>query len=182
MAQTVRTRPSSRQLEGRARTKKFDPFRPYINCLKPFKLEKPRLQWTDYTSVRQYVISDPPTIVYHSHRTLNTGTPSVVWQQEMEKAYIKRYNHMHMTKKSFQHMNTTTKKSLTINCDPFQELLHTTHISLTVNMDFTPVGMKNYKIKTDGSKKILTLNLLIKMKVMTLLRIYMYQTHYDMHQ
>ena len=34
---------------------------------KPFKLRKPRLQWADYISVRHYVISDPPTIVYHSH-------------------------------------------------------------------------------------------------------------------
>ena len=28
-----------------------------------FSAKKPRLQWADYTSVRQYVISDPPTIV-----------------------------------------------------------------------------------------------------------------------
>ena len=50
--------------------------------------------------MRQYVISDPPTIVYHSHQTLNTGIPSVVGQQQMEKAYIKRYNNMHMIPKT----------------------------------------------------------------------------------
>ena len=50
--------------------------------------------------MRQYVISDPPTIVYHSHQTLNTGIPSVVWQQQMEKAYIRRYNNMHMIHKT----------------------------------------------------------------------------------
>ena len=38
-----------------------------------FKLKEPLHQWADYTSVRQYVISDPPTIVYHSHQTSNTG-------------------------------------------------------------------------------------------------------------
>ena len=61
----------------------------------------PRLQWADYTSVRQYVISDPPAIVYHSHQTLNTGYPSFVWQQQMRKAYIRRYNNMHMIRKRF---------------------------------------------------------------------------------
>ena len=49
-------------------------------------------------------------------------------------------------------------------------------------MDLTPVGMKTYKIKTNGSEKILRSNLLIKLKVMTSLRIHMYQTHNDMHQ
>ena len=34
----------------------------------PLKLKKkPRLQWADYTLVRQYVTSDPPTVVYHPH-------------------------------------------------------------------------------------------------------------------
>ena len=46
--------------------------------------------------MRQYVISDPPTIVYHSYQTLNTGIPSVVWQQQREEAYIRRYNNMRM--------------------------------------------------------------------------------------
>ena len=51
--------------------------------------------------MRQYVISDPPTIVYYSHQTSNTGIPSVVWQQQMEKAYIRRYNNIHITHKIF---------------------------------------------------------------------------------
>ena len=49
---------------------------------------------------RQYIISDPPPTVYHSHQTLNTGIPSVVWQQQMEKAYIRRYNNMHIVHKT----------------------------------------------------------------------------------
>ena len=49
-----------------------------------------------YTSVRQYVISDPLASVYHSQPTLNTGILSVVWQQQMEKAYNQRYNILHM--------------------------------------------------------------------------------------
>ena len=51
--------------------------------------------------MRQYVLSDPPTIVYHSHQTSNTGIPSVVWQQQMEKTYIRRYNKMHIIHKIF---------------------------------------------------------------------------------
>ena len=50
--------------------------------------------------MRQYVISDPPTIVYHSHQTLNTVIPSIVWQQQMEKAYIRRHNNMHIIHKT----------------------------------------------------------------------------------
>ena len=46
-------------------------------------------------------MSDPPTIVYHSHQTLNTGIPSVVWQQQMEKAYIRKYNNKHIIHQIF---------------------------------------------------------------------------------
>ena len=45
-------------------------------------------------------MSDPPTIVYHSHQKLNTGIPSIVWQQQMEKAYIRRYNNLHVIHKT----------------------------------------------------------------------------------
>ena len=31
---------------------------------------------------------------------MNTGIPSVVWQEQMEKAYIQRYNNMHMIHKT----------------------------------------------------------------------------------
>ena len=50
--------------------------------------------------MRQYVTSDPPTTVNHSHQKSNTGIPSVVWQQQMEKAYIRRYINMHMVHKT----------------------------------------------------------------------------------
>ena len=43
---------------------KFDRFKTYISSQKTFKLEEPRLQWADYTTVRRYVISEPTTIVY----------------------------------------------------------------------------------------------------------------------
>ena len=38
--------------------------------------------------------------MYHSHQRLNTGIPSVAWQQQMEKAYIRKHNNMHMIHES----------------------------------------------------------------------------------
>ena len=46
-------------------------------------------------SVRQYVISDPPTINFRHYINVTNGTSSVVWQQQMEKAYIKTYKVIH---------------------------------------------------------------------------------------
>ena len=51
--------------------------------------------------MRQYIISDPPTIVYYSHQTSNTGIPSVDWQQQIEKTYIRKNNNMHIIHKIF---------------------------------------------------------------------------------
>ena len=46
-------------------------------------------------SVRQYVISDPPIIKFRQNINDTNGIPSVVWQQQMEKAYIKTYKVVH---------------------------------------------------------------------------------------
>ena len=46
-------------------------------------------------SIRQYVISDPANIAYKQSQSDVNGTPSVVWQQQMEKAYIKTYKMVH---------------------------------------------------------------------------------------
>ena len=46
-------------------------------------------------SVRQYVISDPPTIKLRQFIKDINGTPSVVWQQQMKNAYIKTYKLVH---------------------------------------------------------------------------------------
>ena len=59
------------------------------------KLILPRLQIHDYMSVRQNVISDPPIINLRQYVKDTNGTPSVVWQQQMEKAYIKTYKTVH---------------------------------------------------------------------------------------
>ena len=37
------------------------------------------------------VISDPPTINFHQYIKDTNGIPFVVWQQQMEKAFIKTY-------------------------------------------------------------------------------------------
>ena len=87
-------------IEMMGKTNETWPMQDLHQFSKSFKLKKPWLQWADYKWVRQYVISDPPTIVYHSHQTLNTGIATVFWQQEMEKAYLQSYNNMHMIHKT----------------------------------------------------------------------------------
>ena len=55
-----------------------------------------RLQILDYMSVRQYVISDP-AIIKSSQKIENTkGIPTVVWQQQMEKAYTRTCKIVHV--------------------------------------------------------------------------------------
>ena len=46
-------------------------------------------------SVRQYVISDPPIIIYSQKTEDTKGTPTVIWQQQMEKACIRTYKIVH---------------------------------------------------------------------------------------
>ena len=46
-------------------------------------------------SVRQYVISDPPIINYSQKTEDTKGSPTVVWQQQMEKACIRTYKIVH---------------------------------------------------------------------------------------
>ena len=49
-------------------------------------------------SIRQYVISDPANFTYNQSQYETTGIPSVVWQQQMDKAYIKTYHLVHHDK------------------------------------------------------------------------------------
>ena len=48
----------------------------------------PRLQRHDY-------MSDPQIIPFRQYKKDTNGTLSVVWQQQMEKAYIKTYKQVH---------------------------------------------------------------------------------------
>ena len=60
------------------------------------KLTSPRLQYNELISVRQYIRSDPPTQTFHQYNQQLMGYPSVVWQQQMEKATIITYNNTHL--------------------------------------------------------------------------------------
>ena len=64
---------------------------------------------------------------------------------------------------------------------PLAKSLPTTHISLTLDMVLTPIGMKTLLIRINWSTEMLTINLMVKLEVTTSLRIQMYQTHFDMH-
>ena len=46
-------------------------------------------------TVRQYVISEPLIIKFSQSIKDTNGTPTVVWQQQMEKAYISTYKVVH---------------------------------------------------------------------------------------
>ena len=59
----------------------------------------PRLQHKEMVSVRQFVISDPAIIKFLDYQTQLMGYPSVVWQQQMEKACIIAYNNTHLYQK-----------------------------------------------------------------------------------
>ena len=63
------------------------------------KLTSPRLQYNELISVRQYIRSDPPTQTFHQYNQQLMGYPSVVWQQQMEKATIITYNNTHLFQK-----------------------------------------------------------------------------------
>ena len=55
----------------------------------------PRLQIHDYLSIGQNFILDPPTINLRQNIKHTNGIPSVVWQQQMENAYIETYKLVH---------------------------------------------------------------------------------------
>ena len=88
-------------MHKKGKNKEFWPIQVQYEVLKTRNLEKPQLQWADYISVRQYVICDPPTVVYESHETLNTVIPSVVFQQQTKKPWLQRYNNLHIFHKTF---------------------------------------------------------------------------------
>ena len=60
------------------------------------KLASPRLQYNHLVSVLQYIKSDPPTKNFQDYQQQIMGYPSVVWQQQMEKAIIITYNNTHL--------------------------------------------------------------------------------------
>ena len=63
------------------------------------KLTSPRLQYNELISVRQYIRSDPPMQTFHQYNQQLMGYPSVVWQQQMEKATIITFNNTHLFQK-----------------------------------------------------------------------------------
>ena len=102
--------------------------------------------------------------MYHSRETLNTRIPSVVCQQEMNRLMFKDIVTCTRSKTLSQHMNSTTRQTSIFDLNHCEKLFLTTHISLTLNMDMTPIGMMTYVIRTNWSTKILTINPMIKLR------------------
>ena len=63
------------------------------------KPNSPRFQYNELISFRQYIRSDPSTQTFHQYNQQLMGYPSVVWQQQMEKATIITYNNTHLFQK-----------------------------------------------------------------------------------
>ena len=78
----------------------------------------PRLQICDRMSIRQYVISDPANIIYKQSQNDINGTPSTVWQQQMEEAYTATQYTINSDHPHLYRRNSHTKDSET----PFRPL------------------------------------------------------------
>ena len=73
----------------------------------------PRLQICDRMSIRQYVISDPANITYKQSQNDINGTPSNVWQQQMEEAYTETQYIINSDHPYLYRRNSHTKDSET---------------------------------------------------------------------
>ena len=101
----------------------------------------------------------------YSHNVLIRGILSVVWQQQKEKAYHQRLFNKQMVHKTFP----TSKNDYIVDFDTnfriSQKSLLMTHISFTLNLDLTPIGMKTSTIKIKWSTNTLTINLIFNLKI-----------------
>ena len=65
-------------------------------------------------SLRQYVISDPPNIIYKQTQNDTTGMPSTVWQQQMDNArmetqYTIHSDHPYLYRRNSDHYGSETQ-------------------------------------------------------------------------
>ena len=65
-------------------------------------------------TVRHYVISDPPNIIYKQTQNDTTGIPSTVWQQQMDHArmethYIIHSDHPYLSKRNSHNNDSETQ-------------------------------------------------------------------------
>ena len=77
-------------------TSQHHPFLKLHPAKMTIKLASPRLQYNQLVSVRQSIKSDPPTKNFHNDKQQLMGYPSVVWQQQMDKAIIITYSNTHL--------------------------------------------------------------------------------------
>ena len=68
---------------------------------------------SNHMSVRQYVISDPPNIIYNQIQNDTTGIPSTVWQQQMDNARMETQYIVHSDHPNLYRRNNHDKDSKT---------------------------------------------------------------------
>ena len=104
-------------------------------------------------SVRQYVISDPPNIIYIQTQNVTTGIPSTVWQQQMDNAriethYIIHSDHPYLHTYVDAVVITTSPK---LNSDLYKLSKITTLSTMTLSMAKTRTGMISYTTRVSYS-------------------------------
>ena len=105
-------------------------------------------------SVRQYVISDPPIITFRHHIKDTNGTPSVVWQQQMERAYIRTYKIVHNDRPDlFYEIDYTKDFEIQFRLLPLVEDYHPQYIDPEYGKDpywdDEPYDTQNLQFKRD---------------------------------
>ena len=104
MAELRQTEPKETELKNltnrHPRTKNGErPLKvPDIHSQDSFQLNLPTFHRSLVILAIQYVKPDLSTVLNHTLITICKGSPSVVWQQQIETVYTERYIKMHLTK------------------------------------------------------------------------------------
>ena len=108
------------------------------------------------TPVRQYSVSDPTTVAYHSHESLNTGISSNVFQRKNEQHFFQRDENMHLTHKTFPTFEYYFTRDFQNQFRPLPEVVAYDKYFLDPRNGRDPIALKIHTINTDWSKKTTT--------------------------
>ena len=96
---------------------------------------------------------------------------------KMGKAYTRRYNNMHMIHKTLPTYDNDFTDNFDTKFKHFPEVVAYDTNFVDTQYGLAPFGMKICMIRTNWSTKILTTNLMTKLKVMIAFPMHMYQLH-----
>ena len=93
-------------------TKNLDSTRTHNILWKNYKVDKQRLQFAYYRSVKTYDMSDPHIIVFRALQIIKAAVLVSVWQRQLPKIYPQRYSTMLKTQRAITCMNKTNHSTL----------------------------------------------------------------------